>query len=70
MKQTFSVAGMDCEHCVARVDKAVRELSGVQDVLVSLEEESMVVDFNGEAISPQSIIDAVVEAGYEAQALL
>ena len=67
MKQTFAVNGMDCEHCVERVDKAVRELAGILDVQVSLEDESMIVDFDEVTASQQIIIDAVIEAGYEAQ---
>lgn len=68
MKQTFAVNGMDCEHCVASVEKSVKELSGITSVLVSLEEESMVVDYDESIANAQIIIDAVVEAGFEAQA--
>ena len=66
LKQKFDVGGMDCEHCVANVERAVKELSGISEVEVSLEEESMVVDFDDAVVNIQAIIDAVVEAGYEA----
>ncbi|MCL1849134.1 MAG: copper ion binding protein [Clostridiales bacterium] len=68
MKQNFTVTGMDCEHCVASVEKSVKELTGILHVVVSLEEESMVVDYDESIANAQLIIDAVVEAGFEAQA--
>ena len=66
LQHTFDVEGMDCEHCVAAVDKSVRELDGINEVAVSLESNSMVVGFDEALVSVQAIIDAVVEAGYEA----
>ena len=70
MKQKFAVSGMECEHCRARVDKAVRGLSGIQDVQVSLEEQSMVVDYDAAIADPKGVIEAVEEAGYGAEAML
>ena len=69
MKQTFSVSGMSCANCVAHVEKAVRELSGIQNVLVSLEKNSMVVDYDPSVVAIPAIIAAVDEEGYGAQAL-
>ncbi|MFZ4356495.1 cation transporter, partial [Enterococcus gallinarum] len=36
MKQQFSIEGMSCNHCVARVEEAVSALDGVQKVKVNL----------------------------------
>ncbi len=30
MKQEFSVKGMSCNHCVARIEEAVGRISGVK----------------------------------------
>ena len=59
----FSVGGMSCAACSARVEKAVSRVEGVESVSVSLLTNSMNVE--GEA-SDESIIDAVVKAGYTA----
>ncbi len=61
--QQFNVTGMSCAACSARVEKAVGKISGVDNVSVSLLTNSMIVE--GTA-SSQSIISAVVEAGYGA----
>lgn len=60
----LSVKGMSCQHCVARVDKALSSVDGVDKVKVSLEEARAEVE--GSGLDPQTLIKAVVEAGYEA----
>ena len=62
MKSKFNVTGMSCAACSAHVDKAVRKLSGVTDVTVSLMSASMTVEHEG--VSDTDIINAVVKAGY------
>ena len=62
MKQ-YTVTGMSCAACSARVEKAVSKLDGVESCSVSLLTNSMGVE--GTA-SPAAIIEAVEEAGYGA----
>ena len=62
MKQ-YTVTGMSCAACSARVEKAVSQVSGVTNCSVSLLTNSMGVE--GTA-SPQEIIRAVTDAGYGA----
>ena len=64
MKQ-YSVTGMSCAACVARVEKAVKSIPGVTDCAVSLLTNSMGVE--GTA-SDRDIIIAVENAGYGASA--
>lgn len=63
MKQ-YTVTGMSCAACSARVEKAVVKVDGVTSCSVSLLTNSMSVD--GTA-SDKSIIDAVRKAGYGAK---
>ncbi len=63
MKQ-YTVTGMSCAACSARVEKAVSRVPGVQSCAVSLLTNSMGVE--GTA-SDSDIIRAVEEAGYGAQ---
>lgn len=62
MKQ-YTVTGMSCAACQARVEKAVSALDGVSSCSVSLLTNSMGVE--GTA-SPKDIIKAVEDAGYGA----
>ncbi|WP_186564914.1 heavy metal translocating P-type ATPase [Lawsonibacter celer] len=65
-KQKFNVTGMTCSACSAHVEKAVRKVSGVKDVNVSLLSNSMLVDYDESATGPDAIIAAVVSGGYGA----
>ena len=65
-KQKFNITGMTCSACSARVEKVVRGLEGVQKADVNLLANSMVVEFDEGALSSDTIIKAVEEAGYGA----
>lgn len=62
MKQ-YSVTGMSCAACSARVEKAVSKVSGVTSCSVSLLTNSMGVEGTAE---DREIIEAVEKAGYGA----
>ena len=61
--EQYTVTGMSCAACSARVEKAVSHVPGVDSCSVSLLTNSMGVE--GSA-SPQDIIAAVEQAGYHA----
>ena len=61
--EQYTVTGMTCAACSARVEKAVSKVPGVTGCSVSLLTNSMGVE--GTA-SPDQIITAVEEAGYGA----
>ncbi len=65
-KQNFSITGMTCTACSAHVERAVRKLPGVKAADVSLMTNSMVAQFDENALSSEDIIRAVKEAGYGA----
>ena len=64
--EKFNVTGMTCAACSAHVEKAVRGVEGVRDVVVSLLTNSMSVTYDAPATA-QAICDAVYSAGYGAQ---
>lgn len=66
MKQKFNVLGMTCSACQASVEKGVKKVPGVQNVSVNLLSNSMVVDFLNDITNNNQIIQAVVDAGYNA----
>ncbi len=60
---SYHVTGMTCAACSAHVERAVKSISGVENVTVSLLTNSMTVE--GSA-SPQTVMAAVKKAGYGA----
>ena len=64
MKKTFNVSEMKCPNCVKHVKETVEKITGIQSVSVSLEDNSMEVEYSEGALSPSDIIIAVSEAGY------
>lgn len=61
--QKFTITGMSCAACSARIEKAVSKLPGVISCSVSLLTNSMSVDGS---VKPQDIIKAVEHSGYGA----
>ena len=59
----YDIQGMSCAACSARVEKAVSQVEGVDEVAVNLLTNSMLV--SGSA-TDESIIKAVTDAGYGA----
>ena len=61
--EQYTVTGMSCAACSARVEKAVSKVEGVSACSVSLLTNSMGVEGTASA---QDIIKAVEDAGYGA----
>ncbi|MGL4547289.1 heavy metal translocating P-type ATPase [Eubacterium aggregans] len=65
-KERFDITGMTCSSCSSRVEKAVGDLEGVETAAVNLLTNSMVVDYNPDAVDTQEIVSSVEKAGYGA----
>lgn len=63
-KTVVNVKGMMCMHCVARVEKALIEIEGVDKVKVDLNKGTATIK-SKEVIDSNRIKDAIVNAGYE-----
>ncbi len=61
--ERYTVTGMTCAACSARVEKAVSAVDGVENVSVNLLTGNMQVEGN---VSSETVIDAVEKAGYGA----
>ncbi|WP_227938111.1 copper chaperone CopZ [Alkalihalobacillus deserti] len=64
-KATIQVKGMSCNHCVSAIEGSVGKLNGVQSVEVDLEKGMVVVSFEKNSISLDSIKDEIEEQGYD-----
>lgn len=58
----FHIEGMNCSHCAANVERAIRNIEGVKDVTVSLSENKAIV--SGE-IDEKLIYSAVESLGFK-----
>lgn len=60
----LNVTGMTCDHCVRSVTNALKDVPGVEDAVVSLEEKKATVTA-GE-VDVATLIAAIEEEGYAA----
>lgn len=63
MKKIISIDGMCCDHCAARVEKALSAVSGVVSADVKLKKKLAVVR-SREEISDEEITKVITDAGY------
>jgi Cu+-exporting ATPase len=63
-KAQFHITGMTCASCVANIEKAVSELSGVGKVAVSLNTESGQVEYAPDLTSVAAIKSVIESIGY------
>ena len=64
-KTTLKIQGMTCNHCVMRVQKALKGVAGVQDALVDLNKAEAAVTFDEARVTADTLSTAVVDAGYK-----
>ena len=66
MEKVLHVEGMMCEKCVAHVKKGLEGVDGVDEAIVDLEGKKATVKLSSD-VSDETLINAVVEEGYEAE---
>jgi copper chaperone len=64
VKQTWTVIGMTCGHCVSSVTEEVSAVAGAKDVAVDLPTGLLTVD-SDQPLDDQAVRAAVAEAGYQ-----
>ncbi len=64
MEKTIKIEGMMCQHCEARVKKALEALDGIDSAVTSHDLNNAVVVAN-DAFDAAAVEKAVVDAGYE-----
>jgi P-type Cu+ transporter len=62
---TFSIGGMTCEACAARIEKGLSRLEGVAKANVNLAVEKATVHFNPKVIQFNQLKDKVEDLGYK-----
>src|SRR3990172_3998527 len=64
-KTTLEVGGMTCASCVAHVEKVLREVRGVKEVVVNLATGKAAVEYDSTQATLIAMKKAVDEIGYE-----
>lgn len=61
----LKIAGMTCQGCVRAVTAALEDVAGVSQVAVSLEETSATLHYDETKVSPETMMAAVDDAGFD-----
>lgn len=61
----FKVYGMTCQSCVHSIQQNVKEITGVIDVQVSLDDKEAIIKYNFDKSSPRTFKQAIEDAGFE-----
>lgn len=61
------ITGMTCGHCQAKVEKALKGVSGVYTAVIDLPDGEAEVDFDDDSVTTAQLIGAVQEVGYGAK---
>ena len=62
----LKVSGMTCSHCVERVEKALRNQTGVRNATVHLDSGTAEVEYEERDVVPEQLIGVVEQEGYAA----
>ncbi|MEN1760182.1 heavy-metal-associated domain-containing protein [Anoxynatronum sibiricum] len=68
MRKLVKIKGMTCGHCSARVEKMLKGLEGVTDVVVDLEGENAIINLAA-PVDDALIREAIDDAGYDVIAI-
>jgi copper chaperone CopZ len=64
MKIEIKVDGMTCRHCEMSVEKAIKELNGVNEVHANHKEKKVEIIYNNPELSVEDFYKKVEETGY------
>ena len=64
-KISLPVEGMTCASCVARVEKSIKKIDGVEDVAVNLASEKATLSIDNSKVNIEEIKKVVEDAGYK-----
>ena len=65
--ETIEIAtkGEDCDECVRKLRPVLKNITGVQDVKVDLQNERVIVTFDPRKTHPPDLHDAILKSGYK-----
>ncbi len=63
---TLNISGMTCASCVAKVEKALKNVNGVEEASVNFASEKAKVIYDETKVTKNTLIQVVEDAGYKA----
>lgn len=63
-RQHFSIQGMTCGNCVRHVEEALKNLSGISQLEVSLEKHEAFLEYDSTLVTYGAMASALNDAGY------
>ncbi len=61
----FGIDGMTCAGCAPVISRAISEMGGVRNAVVSFESRDATIEFDERITSPEKLRLAVMSAGYD-----
>jgi mercuric ion binding protein len=58
---------MSCNACKNSITKSINKLEGIRDLKIDLESKVITVTIEDTKTNPQAVLNAIIEAGYEAE---
>lgn len=66
LKKKFKIEGMHCSSCAITIDMDLEDLDGVGKAETNYAKSETEVEFDGEKLDQQKIIDIIQKSGYAA----
>lgn len=66
---TIKCTEMTCDGCKRSITKSINTLKGIAKLDINLDSKIITVVFDDTKTDPQSIVNSVIEAGYDAELL-
>ena len=63
---SFQIEGMSCVNCAAAIEKAFARMPGIKNATVNFSLEKGFVEYDGEQLSEDAVLQVVRDAGYGA----
>ena len=63
----LKINGMKCTGCSQRVEKALKNMDGIEDASVNLESRTANITYNKDDISYQEICETILDLGFEVE---
>ena len=65
MRMIFALQGMNCAACAARIEKGVRDLTGVKEAGVNFAFGRLTVEYDSAALAADDIVAKIRDLGYD-----
>lgn len=61
----LKIIGMHCTACSTRLEKILKQSDGIEEVIVSLKQQSAVIQYNEKKVTLEKIKTEILDAGFE-----